>query len=135
MPEDKDLTPQQKAETPEEKAKREKGPITMFTEGSAVAEERARRDREREIERDKEQDADKKELVQTVVQSLTARAEAAEGQIKDLNSLNAALHKRYGTVIMLLVLAIVGLAGYRVAGNLLKGEVNIGGTHIEEASP
>lgn len=105
-----------------------KGPLTLFTEASKMAEEKAAKEREREIARDKEQEKEKDKWAERALTTAEERAKVAEAQV-------SSLHKRYGIVIMLLVLAVVGLAGYRVAGNLLKGEVNIGGTHIEKKAP
>jgi hypothetical protein len=114
MPEEK--TPQEKAD----ELPRAKGKGTLILEAQAAAEERAEKRRKEERERDKEQEADKDRWAERALATAEGRAEAAESQV-------ASLHKRYGMIIALLVLAVIGLAGYRVAGNLLKGQVDIGG--------
>jgi hypothetical protein len=106
------------SDVPEQK----KGPgtFTMMTRATEMAEQKAEDRRTKEIARDKEQEEGKEKWAERALTTAEKRAEVSESQVNSL-------HRRYGFIIFILVIAIIGMAGYRVAGNFLKGELNIGG--------
>jgi hypothetical protein len=132
-----------KDEEKTEETRREKGKATLMIEATAVAEEKAAKRRAEEHARDAQQDERTDKVYGLALEQAEGRATDLKDQLEATREAHTEVlssrdkKDRYQWLaIGVLILAVIGLAGYRVAGNLFGvGEIGIGGDAPAQVAP
>ena len=118
----------------EDKPTKQPGTSTLMLSAQRVADERAERRRAEERVRDSEQEDRTDRVYGLALQQAEKRAESTEKELKEqkiyVSEESSRRDKRdrfQWAIIAVLVMAVICLAGYRVAGDLMKGQLNLGG--------